>query len=41
VPKRFGLGWTVNIGHPLGKLVLTGMLLLPVVVVLLKALSKH
>jgi Predicted membrane protein len=22
VPKRYGLGWTVNIGHPQGKLVI-------------------
>lgn len=41
VPKRFGLGYTVNIGHPLGKLVLIGMLLLPVGAVLLKALSHQ
>ena len=26
VPKRFGLGWTVNIGHPQGKLLLIGTL---------------
>ena len=28
VPKRFGFGWTVNFGHPQGKLVLIAMLLL-------------
>lgn len=28
VPKRFGLGWTVNFGHPQGKLVLITMLVL-------------
>jgi len=35
VPKRFGLGWTVNFGHPQGKLFLIGMLLLPLVLVIL------
>jgi uncharacterized membrane protein len=38
IPKRFGLGWTVNFGHPLGKVllvVLIGMVLLPVVLALL------
>ena len=28
VPKRFGLGWTLNFGHPQAKLFLIGMLLL-------------
>ncbi len=28
VPKRFGLGWTMNFGHPQAKFVLIGMLLL-------------
>lgn len=27
VPKRFGLGWTMNFGHPQAKLVLIGILL--------------
>ncbi len=34
VPKRYGLGWTVNFGHRLGKLfllIMVGMILLPVV----------
>ncbi|MEO9029750.1 MAG: DUF5808 domain-containing protein [Ktedonobacteraceae bacterium] len=38
VPKRFGLGWTINFGHPQSKLFIIGMmliLLLPVVVVIL------
>jgi uncharacterized membrane protein len=38
IPKRFGLGWTVNFGHPLGKVllvVLIGMVLLPIVLALL------
>jgi uncharacterized membrane protein len=35
VPKRFGLGWTVNIGRPQGKLFLVGTLLLPVALALL------
>jgi len=26
VPKRFGLGWTMNFGHPQSKLVLIGLL---------------
>ena len=28
VPKRYGLGWTMNFGHPQARLVLIGMLLL-------------
>ena len=28
VPKRFGLGWTLNFGHPQARLVLIGVLLL-------------
>ena len=42
VPKRFGLGWTLNFGHPQARLVLIGVLvvilvtsLLPVLVVLI------
>lgn len=34
VPKRYGWGWTINVGHPFGKVVLLimfGMILLPVV----------
>jgi uncharacterized membrane protein len=27
VPKRYGIGWTVNFGQPLGKLFLIGTLL--------------
>ncbi|MFL5587716.1 MAG: DUF5808 domain-containing protein [Ktedonobacteraceae bacterium] len=38
VPKRFGLGWTVNFGHPQGKLFLIGMLLLPLVLLILNVL---
>ena len=42
VPKRFGLGWTMNFGHPQAKLVLIGMLLLvllpPLVVAILGVL---
>jgi len=37
VPKRFGLGFTVNIGHPLGKVFIVAMailLLLPVALAL-------
>lgn len=38
VPKRFGFGWTMNFGHPAGKvfmLVILAMILLPVVLALL------
>lgn len=28
VPKRFGLGWTLNFGHPQSRLVMIGALLL-------------
>src|SRR5579883_3348786 len=35
VPKRFGYGRTVNFGRPLGKVILMGPLLLPVVLGLL------
>ena len=35
VPKRFGNGLTVNFGRPLGKVILIGPLLLPVVLVIL------
>ena len=38
VPKRFVGGWTVNFGRPLGKVLLIGPLLLPVMLVLLGAL---
>ena len=42
VPKRYGLGWTLNFGHPQARLVLIGMLLLvllpPLVVAILGVL---
>ncbi len=38
VPKRFGLGWTVNFGNPRGKLFLIGILLLPPVLLILNVL---
>ena len=38
VPKRFGLGWTVNFGNPRGKLFLIGTLLLPLVLLILNVL---
>jgi uncharacterized membrane protein len=42
VPKRFGLGWTMNFGHPQARLVLIGLFLLvllpPLVVALLGVL---
>jgi uncharacterized membrane protein len=42
VPKRYGLGWTMNFGHPQSRLVLLGVLLLvllpPLVVAILGVL---
>jgi len=38
VPKRFGLGWTVNFGNPRGKLFMIGILLLPLVLLILNVL---
>lgn len=32
VPKRSGFGWTINFGHPMGKVLLSGILLLGLVV---------
>jgi uncharacterized membrane protein len=37
VPKRLGYGWTINFGHPRGKLflgVLIGLILLPIVLMI-------
>jgi uncharacterized membrane protein len=39
VPKRSGLGWTVNFAHPGGKLILTFLLLLLLVPVVLQLLG--
>ena len=39
VPKRYGLGWTVNFGHPWGKVFLIGTLLLPLVLLILNFLA--
>lgn len=38
VPRRFGLGWTVNFGNRRGRLFLFGMLLLPLVILILTLL---
>lgn len=38
VPKRFGLGWTVNLGNPKGRLFIIIALLLPLVLVILSFL---
>lgn len=38
VPRRFGWGWTINLGHPFGKvviLIMLGLVLLPVAIGLL------
>jgi uncharacterized membrane protein len=41
VEKRSGLGWTVNFGHPQAKLILVGLLLVPLVLSLLPVLFQH
>lgn len=38
VPKRFGFGWTLNFGHPVGRLILIVTLLLPLVLLILNFL---
>ncbi len=38
VPKRFGLGWTLNFGHPQARLVMIGILLVLLVVAILPLL---
>ncbi|HZO71271.1 MAG TPA: DUF5808 domain-containing protein [Ktedonobacteraceae bacterium] len=38
VPKRYGIGWTVNLGHPRGRLFMTALLLLPLVMLILTIL---
>jgi uncharacterized membrane protein len=42
VPKRYGFGWTLNFGHPAGKMILIAIvvlgLILPLVVAILGAL---
>ena len=35
VPKRYGLGWTVNFGNPKGRLFFIGTLLIPLVIALI------
>ncbi len=40
VPKRFGIGMTVNFGRPAGKLFLLVPLLLPLAALVLRALSR-
>jgi uncharacterized membrane protein len=41
IPKRSGLGWTVNFAHPGGKLILAFMLLLILLPVILLLLGVH
>jgi uncharacterized membrane protein len=41
VEKRSGLGWTVNLGHPQARLILIGLLLVPLVLSLLPVLFQH
>ena len=38
VPKRYGLGWTLNFGHPQAKLVLIGSLVVILVLTILPVL---
>ncbi|HET8912987.1 MAG TPA: DUF5808 domain-containing protein [Ktedonobacteraceae bacterium] len=38
VSKRFGIGWTLNFGHPQSKLVIIGTLLFPLILTLLGVL---
>lgn len=39
VPNRNGRGWTPNVGHPLGKLLMIGLMLVFLLLALLKALA--
>jgi uncharacterized membrane protein len=39
VPNRNGRGWTPNVGHPLGKLLMIGSVLVLLLLALLKALA--
>ena len=41
VEKRYGRGTTPNFGHSLGLLITIGMVLLPLALSILKALSQH
>ncbi len=41
VPKRYGLGWTINVGHPLGKFVMIVILLLALLPLILAILGVH
>lgn len=44
VPKRFGLGWTVNVAHPVGKVflaIIIAMILLPLALSLFGVLPAH
>jgi len=38
VPKRFGIGWTLNFGHPQGRFVLIGSLLVLLLLMILPLL---
>lgn len=44
VPKRYGIGWTFNIGHPLGKVfmaIIVAMVLLPLALSLFGVLPAN
>ncbi|SFB60113.1 Uncharacterized membrane protein [Cohnella sp. OV330] len=38
VEKRSGVGWTINLAHPLGVLIFVGILLVPIAIVVLAAI---
>ena len=40
VPKRFGVGWTINFGHPAGIAIMVGLLLVVVASIALPALLR-
>ena len=39
VPKRFGIGWTINLGHPAGWPLLITLLAIPVLAAILGTLT--
>jgi uncharacterized membrane protein len=38
VPKRYGLGWTLNVGHPVGRLFMGGLIALVLALTILSIL---
>jgi uncharacterized membrane protein len=39
VPRRFGIGWTLNLGHPLGMVLGVGMIAVPIAIVVFALLT--